>query len=98
MSITELGALGEFFGVFALVATLIYLSIQVRHAKNESANALHEARATGIRELHMGVATSDGLAAASIRRLNNDRHRTGSWVRLRPNHPGPGMHSSLVRK
>ncbi len=30
MSIMKLGALGEFFGVFALVATLIYLAIQVR--------------------------------------------------------------------
>ncbi len=64
MSIMELGALGEFFGVFALVATLIYLSIQVRQARNESANAVLEARTVGIRELHMGVATSDGLAAA----------------------------------
>ncbi len=76
MSIMELGALGEFFGVFALVATLIYLSIQVRHAKNESANALHEARATGIRELHMGVATSDGLAAAMTKAME----ATGSYV------------------
>ena len=40
MSIMELGALGEFLGVFALVATLIYLSIQVRQARNESANAV----------------------------------------------------------
>jgi len=36
MTIMELGALGEFLGVFALVATLIYLAIQVRHARNES--------------------------------------------------------------
>ncbi len=76
MSIMELGALGEFFGVFALVATLIYLSIQVRHAKNESANAAREARATGIRELHMGVATSDGLAAAMTKAME----ATGSYV------------------
>ncbi len=66
MSIMELGALGEFFGVFALVATLIYLSIQVRQARNESANAVVEARATGIRELHMGVATSHGLGTISV--------------------------------
>ena len=49
MSIMELAALGEFLGVFALVATLIYLSIQVSHARNESANAVLEARATGLR-------------------------------------------------
>ena len=69
MSIMELGALGEFFGVFALVATLIYLSIQVRHAKNESVNAVREARATGVRELSMGIATSDGLSAAMTKAI-----------------------------
>ena len=76
MSIMELGTLGEFFGVFALVATLIYLSIQVRQARNESANVLHEARAAGIRELHMGVATSDGLAAAMTKAME----ATGGYI------------------
>ena len=33
MNIMELGALGEFVGAFAVVATLIYLAIQVRHGK-----------------------------------------------------------------
>ncbi len=37
MSIMELGALGEFLGVFALVATLIYLAIQVRQSKQAMA-------------------------------------------------------------
>ncbi len=64
MTVMELGALGEFLGVFALVATLIYLSIQVRHARDESETAVLEARTTGTRELSMGVATSDGLSAA----------------------------------
>ena len=43
MTVMELGALGEFLGVFALVATLIYLSIQVRHARSESEKAVLEA-------------------------------------------------------
>ncbi len=64
MSIMELGALGEFLGVFALVATLIYLSIQVRHARDESEKAVLEARTTGVRELAMSAATSEGLSAA----------------------------------
>ena len=34
MSIMELGALGEFVGAFAVVATLIYLTIQVRQSKD----------------------------------------------------------------
>lgn len=33
MTILELGALGEFLGALAVVATLIYLSIQVRHSR-----------------------------------------------------------------
>ena len=32
MGIMELGALGEFVGAFAVVATLIYLTVQVRHS------------------------------------------------------------------
>ncbi len=64
MSIMELGALGEFFGVFALVATLIYLAIQVRHARNESEKAVLQARTTGLRELTLNAAVSEGLTAA----------------------------------
>ena len=67
MSIMELGALGEFLGVFALVATLIYLSVQVRYARSESEKAVLEARTTGIRELNLNMATSDGLAAAMVK-------------------------------
>ena len=34
MTIIELGALGEFVGAFAVVATLIYLALQVKHSKD----------------------------------------------------------------
>ena len=64
MSIMELGALGEFLGVFALVATLIYLSVQVRDAKDQSERAVAEARSSGAREVMTALATSDGLSAA----------------------------------
>ena len=67
MTVMELGALGEFLGVFALVATLIYLSIQVRYARSESEKAVLEARTTGVRELAMSVATSEGLSAALVK-------------------------------
>lgn len=33
MSIMELGALGEFLGSIGVIATLVYLAIQVRHSK-----------------------------------------------------------------
>ena len=34
MNIMELGALGEFVGSIAVVVTLVFLAIQVRHSKN----------------------------------------------------------------
>ena len=74
MTVMELGALGEFLGVFALVATLIYLSIQVRYARDESEKAVLEARTTGTRELSMGVATSDGLSAALAKAFESVGH------------------------
>ena len=32
MTIIELGALGEFVGAIAVVATLVYLTAQIRHS------------------------------------------------------------------
>ncbi len=44
MSVMELGALGEFLGVFALVATLIYLAIQVRQSRMQMKASTTQAR------------------------------------------------------
>ena len=44
MSILELGALGEFFGSIGVIATLIYLAIQIRsNTKTTKANASFQA-------------------------------------------------------
>ena len=67
MSIMELGALGEFLGVFALLATLIYVAIQVRQARHESEKAVLQARYTGVRELSLSLAASQGLSAALVK-------------------------------
>ena len=44
MTISELGSLGEFVSGFAVLATLIYLSIQVRQAKREAVIAQVQSR------------------------------------------------------
>ncbi len=67
MSIMELGALGEFLGIFALVATLIYVAIQMRHSKKQSERAVMQARSSGAREVLIALATSDELSAAFCR-------------------------------
>ena len=64
MSIMELGALGEFLGVFALVATLVYLAIQVREAQRQSRQAAMETRTSGFRDLMIATGTSDRLSTA----------------------------------
>ena len=45
MTIMELGALGEFVGAFAVVATLAYLAVQVRHSKSALNTNSQETRA-----------------------------------------------------
>jgi hypothetical protein len=45
MSIMELGALGEFVGAFAVVVTLGYLAVQVRHSKTALETNSQETRA-----------------------------------------------------
>ena len=44
MSIMELGALGEFVGAFAVVATLVYLALQIR----QNTKSMDESRALAI--------------------------------------------------
>lgn len=66
-TVQMLGNLGEFVGAIAVVATLVYLSIQVRHARGESEKALLEARSTAIRELTMSAATSEVLTSALLK-------------------------------
>ena len=44
MTITELGALGEFVGAIAVVATLVYLALQVRQSKLATLAATEFAR------------------------------------------------------
>lgn len=53
MTISELGSLGEFVSAFAVVVTLIYLSVQVRQAKREAATAQAQLRQDSGRALLM---------------------------------------------
>ena len=62
MSITELGALGEFVGSLAVLATLVYLAIQVRQSKamlmenrKISLAQTYQARASMAGQINMAV-------------------------------------------
>jgi hypothetical protein len=62
-----IGAIGEILGAAAVVATLVYLAIQVRYAKNAAADVNRLSRAVGIREMLAQQMTDSELSDAWIR-------------------------------
>jgi hypothetical protein len=67
MGIVELGALGEFVGSIAVLATLIYLSFQVREARAESRSSLLRHRSDAARSLFLSEASNPTLVAALVK-------------------------------
>ena len=59
-----IGAVGEILGAIAVVATLAYLAIQIRHAKETAADVNRLSRAVGVRELISAQNTVPGLMDA----------------------------------
>ncbi len=62
MTISELGSIGEFVSAFAVLVTLIYLSVQVRQAKREAAIAQAQLRQDSGRAMLMHL-TEPGLSS-----------------------------------
>ncbi len=58
MSIQDLGAIGELVGSIAVLATLIYLAIQTKHARAANEANIQWQRATASRDLAMMWASS----------------------------------------
>ncbi len=50
MNWDAIGAVGEILGAAAVVATLVYLAIQIRYAKDAAADVNRLSRAAGVRE------------------------------------------------
>ena len=62
MTIIELGALGEFFGAIAVVVTLIYLAIQLRHSTAATRASTAQALADSINASNLMLAGDPELA------------------------------------
>jgi hypothetical protein len=83
MGIVELGALGEFVGSIAVLATLIYLSFQVREARAESRSSLLHHRNDAARSLFLSEASNPTLMAALVkgdRALGWERRMDGPLI------------------
>jgi hypothetical protein len=69
LTFQDLGALGELLGSMAVLATLVYLSLQTRQNNAAISAQLDVARLDADQQLALAQATSDGLLEA----LNGDR-------------------------
>lgn len=67
MTIAELGSIGEFLGSFAVLATLVYLAIQVRHARSEARRTAQVARSQGVRDSWLNRVQNPELLDAMIK-------------------------------
>ncbi len=61
MNWEAIGALGEIVGALAVVLTLAYLAIQVRHAKAAATDSNRLERSKGVRDMMLASAADSGL-------------------------------------
>ncbi len=67
MSWEAIGAVGEIIGALAVLLTLVYLAIQVRHARDATLDQNRLTRSTAIREIILNTANNDELRVAQIK-------------------------------
>jgi hypothetical protein len=70
MSLSDLASLGSFVSGFAVLISLIYLSLQVQQTKRNQQIAIRHSRATRIVELHLTLA-NPGIADAWLHGSGN---------------------------
>ena len=63
MTIEQLGSLGEFLGSIAVLATLIYLAIQIRQNTKATRAQIHQARSDQAQDFFLFVAGSPEFSA-----------------------------------
>lgn len=62
MNWDAISAIGSLLGAVAVGATLLYLALEVKHARKEVQRSISQARAQTVRDLLMFRATNDNLA------------------------------------
>jgi hypothetical protein len=64
MNWEAIGAIGEWFGAVAVLATLVYLAVQVRHARNGLQQSVLQNRDQAVRHLMLEAISSPTLSSA----------------------------------
>ena len=73
MSVIELGAVGEFLGAIAVVATLVYLTTQIRQSTRSMASQAHAQVAAEMQHNLRAMSQDDALAIA-FRKATRGEH------------------------
>ena len=74
MNWEAIGAIGEVLGAFAVVATLLYLALQVRHAKTATTDATRLNRANGVQAMLLAMSTDDALRSSVNKAMNSEAY------------------------
>ena len=61
------GVIAEGVGAIAVVLTLVYLAVQVRHARNATIDQNRLTRSTAGREISLAICTNDELRTGQVR-------------------------------
>ena len=67
MNWEAIAAIGQVLGSLAVFITLVYLSVQVRHARGEVRRSVTQSRAEGARELAMNHANNQRLTSTFLK-------------------------------
>jgi hypothetical protein len=67
MNWDAIGATGEILGALTVILTIVYLSIQVKHARTATVDQNRLTRATAIRELILTMCNNDELRDGNMR-------------------------------
>ena len=67
MTVFELGAIGEFVSSFAVLATLVYLTIQIRRSRSEAKSNVQISRLQAIRDNWLNRSQNPELVDAIIK-------------------------------
>lgn len=81
MSILEWGAIGELVGGLAVILTLIYLALQIRHQTQSTRAATFDAMCTEIATMNLQIGADEGLARL-WQTVTDDTQ--GGWDSLTP--------------
>ena len=78
-----IGALGEVGGAIAVVATLVYLSLQIRNSTKATESEVHASLASEMQRLLVAAAQDDSMVDAMLAAHRNDQLSDAHDLKLR---------------